>query len=87
MTDKIDDLLYHSGLTAQGCWDEMDSYDHHAIERLAKLVVKECMDIIVQNRKYASEQNWPAVELANVCLYEIDKTFEVQEDGKETVSG
>ena len=43
------------------------------------------MDIIVQNRKYASEHNWPVVELANVCLYEIDKTFEVIEDEKETV--
>jgi len=45
------------------------------------------MNIIVQNRKYASEHKWPAVELANVCLYEIDKTFGVTEDGKETVSG
>lgn len=56
-------------------------------EKFSKMVAEECMNIIVQNRKYASEHNWPAVELANVCLYEIDKTFGVQEDGKETVSG
>jgi len=56
-------------------------------EKLTKLVAEECMNIIVQNRKYASQHKWPASELANVCLYEIDKTFGVQEDGKETVSG
>lgn len=55
-------------------------------EKFAELVAEECMNIIVQNRKYASEHKWPASELANVCLYEIDKTFGVQEDGKETVS-
>jgi hypothetical protein len=56
------------------------------VEKLTKLVAEECMNIIAQNRKYASQHKWPAVELANVCLYEIDKTFGVQEDGKETVS-
>jgi hypothetical protein len=55
-------------------------------QKLAELIVQECMNIIAQNRKYASQHKWPAVELANVCLYEIDKTFGVQEDGKETVS-
>lgn len=84
---KIDDLMYHAGLTAQGCLDSMDDYDRQAIDKLVKLVTKECMDIIVQNRKYASQHKWPAVELANVCLYEIDKTFGVNEDGKETISG
>ena len=87
MTDKIEDLLYASGLTAQGCWDEMDNYDHEAINKLVKLVAKECMDIIVQNRKFAIQHHWPATELADVCLYEIEKTFEVNEDGKEIVSG
>jgi hypothetical protein len=84
---KIDDLMYHAGMTAQGCWDEMDSYQQEAIMKLSQLIAKECMDIIMQNRKYASQHKWPAVELANVCLYEIDKTFGVNEDGKETVSG
>jgi len=56
-------------------------------EKLTKLVVEECMKIIAQNRKYASQHKWPASDLANVCLYEIDKTFGVLEDGKETVSG
>jgi hypothetical protein len=84
---KLDELMYHAGMTAQGCWDEMDSYQQEAIMKLSQLIAKECMDIIMQNRKYASQHKWPAVELANVCLYEIDKTFGVNEDGKETVSG
>ena len=33
MNQKIQDLMYHSGLTAQGCWDEMDEYDRKAIAR------------------------------------------------------
>ena len=85
MTNKIDELMYHAGMTAQGCWDEMDSYDQEAIMKLSQLIAKECMNIVMQNRKYAIQHHWPATELANVCLYEIDKTFGV-ENGKETVS-
>jgi hypothetical protein len=42
MNKRIEDLMYHSGLTAQGCWDEMDDYDKQAIEKFAELIVKEC---------------------------------------------
>ena len=47
MNDKFEDLLYHSGLTAQGCWDSMDDYDRRAIEKLAQLIVKECVQTLV----------------------------------------
>ena len=46
MKQKIQDLMYHSGLTAQGCWDEMDDYDKQAIEKFAELIVKECMNVL-----------------------------------------
>jgi hypothetical protein len=46
MNDKLQDLMYQAGLTAQGCWDEMDNYDHTAIEKFAKLIVRECADVI-----------------------------------------
>ena len=42
---EIDKLMYHAGLTAQGCWDEMDEYDRKAIEKFAELIVQECMKI------------------------------------------
>ena len=51
MNDKLQDLMYQAGLTAQGCWDEMDSYDHEAIEKFAELIVRECADIV--NKKVA----------------------------------
>lgn len=41
--------MYRSGLTAQGCWDEMDAYDREAIEKLVELTVKEC-SLIVANQ-------------------------------------
>ena len=45
MNKRMEDLMYHAGLTAQGCWDEMDDYDKQAIEKFAKLIVKECIEI------------------------------------------
>lgn len=42
MNENFDDLMYQAGLTAQGCWDEMDSYDREAIMRLCELIVREC---------------------------------------------
>ena len=40
---KIDDLMYQAGLTAQGCWDEMDEYNRTAILKFAELIVQECL--------------------------------------------
>ena len=46
--NKIDDLMYEAGLTAQGCWDEMDEYNRTAIMKFAELIVGECIDIASQ---------------------------------------
>jgi hypothetical protein len=51
MNTQFEELMYQAGLTAQGCWDEMDSYDHEAIEKFAELIVRECADIV--NKKVA----------------------------------
>jgi hypothetical protein len=45
MKDKLEDLLYQSGLTAQGCWDELDDYAKQGIEQFAELIVRECAKI------------------------------------------
>lgn len=45
MNERIDDLMYQAGLTAQGCWDEMDDYDQQAIAKFAQLVVEECINV------------------------------------------
>ena len=49
MNDKLEDLLYESGLTAQGCWDELDDYAKEGIEKFAELLVRECADIAAIN--------------------------------------
>jgi hypothetical protein len=52
MDSKIDDLMYQSGLTASGCWDNMDSYDKEAIENFGKLIIKECIEINKQELSF-----------------------------------
>jgi hypothetical protein len=49
MNQQLENLMYHSGLTAQGCWDSMDAYDHEAIEKLVELVIQESIDVIVRH--------------------------------------
>lgn len=50
MNERLEDLMYHAGLTAQGCWDSMDQYDREAIEKFAELIVRECADIASMNQ-------------------------------------
>lgn len=49
MNEHIENLMYQAGLTAQGCWDEMDEYDRTAILKFAELIVRECADIATIN--------------------------------------
>lgn len=46
MNKAFDDLIYQSGLIADGCWDELDTYTQEAIERLIELTVLECAVIV-----------------------------------------
>jgi hypothetical protein len=45
MNEQIEHCLYQSGLTAQGCWDELDDYARECIEKFAELLVRECAKI------------------------------------------
>jgi hypothetical protein len=71
MNDKLEHLMYLSGLTAQGCWDEMDEYNRDAITKFAELIVKECAGLI--NSMDHSSQYFPHVADA------IKKHFGVKE--------
>ena len=42
MNNQLENLMYKAGLTAQGCWNEMDDYDKEAIKRFAELIIEEC---------------------------------------------
>lgn len=43
--EAIDDIIYESGLIAQGCWDELDGYDQEAIITAIKLTAQRCFEI------------------------------------------
>lgn len=38
--ERYEDLLYESGLTADGCWNQLDQYAKEAIDRYGKLCVE-----------------------------------------------
>jgi hypothetical protein len=50
MNKRIDHCLYQAGLTAQGCWEDLDTYTQEGIEKFAELVVRECADIATMNQ-------------------------------------
>ena len=45
MNERIEHCLYQAGLTAQGCWDELDSYAKEGIEKLAEIIIRECAEV------------------------------------------
>jgi hypothetical protein len=85
MTKRIEEFVRQAWSYADKQQTTEEQWFVEYNKKFAELVAEECMDIIMQNMKYATGHKWPAVELANVCLYEIEKTFGV-ENGKETVS-
>jgi hypothetical protein len=50
MNERLEDLMYLSGMTAQGCWDSMDDYQRQAVEKFAQLIVKAVFDRIADER-------------------------------------
>lgn len=42
MNDRLEELMYDAGLTAQGAWDLMDQYQRDAVMKFAELIVREC---------------------------------------------
>ena len=58
MNERIDDLMYKAGLTAQGSWDEMDKYDQAAILRLVNLVIEDVLDEVKERAYYTGDRDW-----------------------------
>ena len=73
MNELIEHCMYESGLTAQGCWDELDDYAKEAIERFAKLIVKECSNIVRDEVQYISD-----FDKADVVVNEVKKHFGIE---------
>lgn len=54
--------MYRAGLTAQGCWDEMDAYDKQAIEKFAELIIQECTEVTADWYKNHNQYHMPPDE-------------------------
>ena len=51
--EMIEEMLYQSGLTAQGCWDELDQYAKDAILLFGNLIQKQYEKVLALDmRKY-----------------------------------
>ena len=48
MNEQMEKLMYHAGLTASGCWDELGTYEQDAIEKFAELIVRECAGVALR---------------------------------------
>ena len=77
MNNRIEDLMYQSGLTASGCWDDMDDYAHNAIKKFAKLTVEDCIQVLVDygytdaasaltEAHFGPEPNWKKLEFPEI---------------------
>jgi len=42
MNERIEHCLYKAGLTAQGCWEDLDTYTQEGIEKFAQLIIEQC---------------------------------------------
>ena len=71
MNERIEHCLYQAGLTAQGCWDELDDYAKEGIEKFAELLVAECA--------YIARQCYTvrAVDAEDVAQH-IEETFKIK---------
>lgn len=77
MNQRIEHCLYQAGLTAQGCWDELDDYAKEGIEKFAKLIVRECANHcdLLLDHKISSEWSRGTHD----CSRAIKKHFGVEE--------
>ena len=86
MNHQFDNLMYDAGLTAQGCWDEMDEYDRTAVLKFAELIVAECVQTLIDNtpERYtneAAEEDWDKGydRAMRDCVHHIQEHFGVRE--------
>lgn len=59
MNENFENLLYESGLIAQGCWDELDTYAQEAIIKFGQLIVRDCIRIMHEQERIPKEFFYP----------------------------
>lgn len=56
--DLIYNLLYKSGLLADGCWNKFDEYDKEALNKYTQLIIEECVKGLKERieKRYAGSE-------------------------------
>ena len=72
MNDRIENCLYQAGLTAQGCWDDLDDYARQGIEKFAELIVRDCLDIAFEVRGKPATDTHYVIGYDRACEKMID---------------
>jgi hypothetical protein len=61
MNENIEQLMYEAGLTADGCFNDMDSYDKEAVLKVIELTIKKCADLcqdVTSSGEYSPNQQY-----------------------------
>ena len=73
MKEQYELLMYQAGLTADGCWDQMDDYDKEAIERYGRLIVQRCCDLLMERHEDSKAHHNYFHFAANTIKYDFLK--------------
>jgi hypothetical protein len=84
MNKTLENLLYNSGLTAQGGWDTLDQYQRDCVVKLVELTVHECVALVEPTDEHRRDASWgflggdEGVELLDLLVDKIKEHFEVE---------
>lgn len=74
MNENIEKLMYDAGLTADGCFGDMDKYDQEAVMRVIDLTIKKCANLC-QDLTNECELNPYQLMAVDACIYNIKNHF------------
>jgi hypothetical protein len=84
MNKTLENLLYCSGLTAQGGWDQLDEYQQQCVLKLVELTVLECVALVEPTDEHRRDASWgflggdEGVELLDLLVDKIKEHFGVE---------
>ena len=61
------------------CWEHNEFGLNFNYEKFAKLIVKECRDIVGKTRDQAIEDEWNVDEAMSTAMFDIEDHFGVEE--------
>jgi len=89
MNEKIENCLYQSGLTAQGCWDDLDDYAKESIEKFGNLIIDEVVKALEEMPRYYKTEHDRQVERDTIsdCIRTVQELFKKSETEPRTHIG